>query len=83
MTEFKSVASFNEHFEKTAVTAVPKIIGHAVDVLFQDGTEDMNATFATDVPQMNVHFPIPPGTQTSSLAKPACEWRIPISEAES
>ncbi len=41
------------------------------------GDTEMGASFATDVPQMNVHFPIPPETQTRALQNPLANGVFP------
>ena len=67
LSEYENFGAFQMHAQSATLETVHYPEDHAVDVSYMSGGEAMTARFGTDVPQLAVHFPIKPGTQTRAI----------------
>jgi len=80
-TEYRDFTEFNKHFNLSVLETEQIKSDHAVRIRFRSGDQELTASFATDVPQMNVHFPIPPGLQERAMQNPLVNGRFPFLQA--
>lgn len=76
-TGFADVAAFDRHINGGSVT-VERMASDRIRVIHRSGSDVLEADFGLDVQEMNVHFPITPGSQTRAIARRLLNGASPL-----